>query len=210
MRAEVQMMLLVLAVPAQYYLASVSSNDRSYYTKRLVGNIQNWYSSYFNLTTWKWWLDSLMLDALEIEEGFCPAVEVEKFRSGDENFAKSTIPRTPRPPHVRYRIGQVIRHRQWGYRGVIVGWDPVAKAPKEWLDHMHPADKPHWRKKANYLVLVDTRDRLTPQSTYVAEENIEILTNRKIIHPKVGDHFEEFDNSRYIPRPWLRKVYPDD
>ena len=24
-------------------------------------------------------------------------------------------------------MGQVIKHRLWGYRGVIVGWDPVTK-----------------------------------------------------------------------------------
>ena len=28
---------------------------------------------------------------------------------------------------VRYRIGQVIRHKKHGYRGVIVGWDKQAK-----------------------------------------------------------------------------------
>lgn len=36
----------------------------------------------------------------------------------------SPEPRTPRPPEVKYRIGQVIRHKKWGYRGVIIGWDP--------------------------------------------------------------------------------------
>ena len=108
----------------------------------LVDSINGWYSSYFNFTTWKWWLDALVLDTLEIENGYCRAVEVERYRTGDDNFAKSTIPRSPRQPHVLYRIGQVIRHRKWGYRGVIIGWDPVAKASTEWLDRMHPADKP--------------------------------------------------------------------
>lgn len=39
----------------------------------------------------------------------------------------STEPRSPRPPEVRYRVGQVIRHKIWGYRGVIVAWDPQAR-----------------------------------------------------------------------------------
>lgn len=44
------------------------------------------------------------------------------------NFiSASTEPRSPRPPEVRYRVGQVIRHKIWGYRGVIVAWDPQAR-----------------------------------------------------------------------------------
>lgn len=32
----------------------------------------------------------------------------------------------------------------------------------------------------NYSILVDTRDRLTPQLTYVPEENIEVISNMKV------------------------------
>jgi len=38
--------------------------------------------------------------------------------------------RMPRPSDVKYRVGQVVRHRQFGYRGVIVGWDAVAKVSR--------------------------------------------------------------------------------
>jgi len=42
-------------------------------------------------------------------------------------FARSHDPRDPRPAHVRYRVGQVMVHRVHGYRGVIIGWDPICK-----------------------------------------------------------------------------------
>ena len=42
-------------------------------------------------------------------------------------FLGSTEPRSPREPHIKFRIGQVIQHKRFGYRGVIVGWDPIAK-----------------------------------------------------------------------------------
>ena len=32
----------------------------------------------------------------------------------------------------------------------------------------------------NYAVLVDTRDRLSPQITYVPQENIEIIINTQV------------------------------
>ena len=35
--------------------------------------------------------------------------------------------RSPRPKEVLYRVGQVVRHKKWGYRGVIVGWDATAR-----------------------------------------------------------------------------------
>ena len=42
-------------------------------------------------------------------------------------FARSHDPRHPRPVNVRYRVGQVIQHKIHGYRGIIIGWDPICK-----------------------------------------------------------------------------------
>ena len=42
-------------------------------------------------------------------------------------FAGSQDPRDPRPPHVKFYVGQVVKHVRYGYYGVIVGWDEVAK-----------------------------------------------------------------------------------
>ena len=61
-----------------------------------------------------------------------------------------------------------------------------------------------------FSVLVDTRDREGAQITYVVQENIEVIKSAKVLHPKVDDHFEAYDGSQYIPRPWLRELYPLD
>ena len=52
-----------------------------------------------------------------------------KFREekGGGHFASSARPRNPRPPHVEFRVGQVVKHKLWGYHGVIIGWDETAK-----------------------------------------------------------------------------------
>ena len=50
--------------------------------------------------------------------------------------ASPTI-RSSRSEYVRYRVGQVIRHKLYGYRAVIIGWDEIASAPDEWLDEHH-------------------------------------------------------------------------
>ncbi|CAG0894197.1 unnamed protein product [Darwinula stevensoni] len=107
------------------------------------------------------------------------------------------------------RIGQVFQHRTEGYRGVIIGWDRTARAPEDWLQHMHRGH-PDWKSKPNYAALVDTRDRTIPQMTYVVEDNIVIVRNTKVMHPAVDDYFESWDGAQYIPRPWLRHMYPQD
>ena len=56
----------------------------------------------------------------------------------------------------------MVKHKKWGYRGVIVGWDLTAQAPKEWIDSMHK-ENPEWTTQPNFAILVDTRDRPAPQ-----------------------------------------------
>lgn len=41
-------------------------------------------------------------------------------------FSGSPEPRNDRS-NVKFRIGQVIKHKRFGYRGVIVGWDRKTK-----------------------------------------------------------------------------------
>lgn len=35
-------------------------------------------------------------------------------------------------PQVQFRVGDVITHHRYLYRGVITGWDPTCTAPLEW------------------------------------------------------------------------------
>ena len=65
------------------------------------------------------------------------------------------------------RMISLLRCR-WGYRGVIIGWDEVARAPANWIQEMHK-NNPSWQQQPNYAILVDTRDRPAPQITYVPQ-----------------------------------------
>ena len=139
--------------------------------------------------------------------GECPAKEVMKFNEPNGYFAGSPLPKNTRGD-VKYRVGQIIKHKKFGYRGVIIGWDYKAKAPDNWLQVNH--FDPSWRKQPNYSVLVDVRDRTDVQTTYVVEENIEIITDSHIEHPEVEAYFVSFDRDQYSPRPWLKELYPRD
>lgn len=135
-------------------------------------------------------------------------------------------PRDPRPPHVKFRVGQVFRHKKFRYRAVIIGWDETAKVPEWWIKDIlrnkkasclqtfilviHLIILQEWSERPNYLALIDTRDKAIPQIGYVIEENIEPVTDVKIIHPFLEKYFEGFKNRRYILRPWLQRIYPFD
>ena len=55
------------------------------------------------------------------------AKEVEDYLFQEVYFTHSKEPRMVRPRGLAFHVGQVVRHKQDNYHGVVVGWDPVAK-----------------------------------------------------------------------------------
>ena len=37
---------------------------------------------------------------------------------------------------------------------------------------------------------------------------IHIVSSLQVVHQTLEEYFVEFDGARYLPRPWLKKVYP--
>eukprot|EP00850_Spirogloea_muscicola_P005345 SM000024S07807 [mRNA] locus=s24:642022:643937:+ [translate_table: standard] len=114
-------------------------------------------------------------------------------------------------PQVTFRVGDVIIHRRYGYRGVVYGHDPECSAPQEWQEAMKIDALPKGPNQPFYHILVDTRDRPGGMSTYVAQENIVIQkTNRPVMHPWITRFFVGLQDGTYVPGSKLRQVYPDD
>lgn len=95
----------------------------------------------------------------------------------------------------RFTVGTVVRHRLFGYRGVIYDVDPVFQGTAEWYEHMArsrpPKDAP-W-----YHVLVHAQG----YETYVAERNLEPdASGQPVEHPHVARLFESFGDGCYRRR----------
>lgn len=92
---------------------------------------------------------------------------------------------------LKFAVGQVIHHRRYGYRGVIVATDRQCEADKDWYEHNQTQprlDQP-W-----YHVLVHD----AAHTTYVAQENIEPdPTDQPIRHPHINRFFRTFLHGRY-------------
>jgi heat shock protein HspQ len=93
----------------------------------------------------------------------------------------------------KFSIGEMVQHRLFDYRGVIVDVDRNFQASEEWYQAVAksrpPKDQP-W-----YHVLVHGSDHMT----YVAERNLETDDSLEPIrHPLVEQYFYAFDDGRYI------------
>ena len=95
-------------------------------------------------------------------------------------------------PKTRFRIGDLIHHKRYGYRGVIFDFDPKCEADEDWY-HGNQSQPP--RDQPWYHVLVHGRTH----TTYVAESNLEAdSAGEPINHPLLDRIFQGFDGSRYF------------
>lgn len=93
----------------------------------------------------------------------------------------------------KYSVGDIIHHRLFGYRGVIVDVDRDFQLTDEWYEQMAKSQPP--KNKPWYSVLVDKREH----STYVSEQNLELDdTLEPINHPMVKQYFGKLENGRYL------------
>jgi len=102
---------------------------------------------------------------------------------------------------VLYKVGQLVRHKRYGYRGVIVEVDPKCLAGEGWYqaNQTQPDKNQPW-----YHVLVSESDQATypAQTSLIPDESCEEIRNANLHY-----FFERFDNGRYIrnQHPWPRE-----
>ncbi|MDA0745584.1 MAG: heat shock protein HspQ [bacterium] len=98
----------------------------------------------------------------------------------------------------RFVLGQLVRHRRYNYRGVIVHLDATCQADESWyLSNSSQPDK----NQPWYHVLVHGSDQVTyaAQNSLRGDDSLE-----RISHPYVPLFFDAFQNGRYTrnDRPW--------
>ncbi|REJ95828.1 MAG: heat shock protein HspQ [Planctomycetota bacterium] len=98
----------------------------------------------------------------------------------------------------QFQAGQLVRHRRYGYRGVVVALDVRCRADEAWYrqNRTQPDRNQPW-----YHVLVDG----TSQVTYAAESSLKADEEKaEVSHPLLDVYFEPFDGNRYVrnEKPW--------
>ncbi len=95
----------------------------------------------------------------------------------------------------QFRLGDVVHHRRYGYRGAIVECDTVCQADEAWYqgNQTQPDRNQPW-----YHVIVDGAQHMT----YVAEEHLEPdPSSAPVKHPMIKQVFASFFKGRYYKEP---------
>jgi len=95
-------------------------------------------------------------------------------------------------------VGQRVRHRRYGYRGLVVAADTSCRAPEEW--YLSNRTRPD-RNQPWYHVLVDG----SANTTYAAQENLAADAGEEPVdNPLVPRFFTEVGRGRYARNdvPW--------
>ena len=92
---------------------------------------------------------------------------------------------------MRFEPGQVVRHRRYGYRGVVVDADPTCQADEAWYQNNRSQPE---RNQPWYHVLVDN----ATHRTYVAECNLTASRNISAINnPLLELYFDHHNQGVY-------------
>ena len=96
----------------------------------------------------------------------------------------------------KFKIGQVVRHRVFSFRGVIFDVDPEFANTEEWWLSI-PEDVRPSKEQPFYHLLAENAQ--THYVAYVSQQNLlEDETGEPVRHPEVPEYFGEFKGNHYV------------
>lgn len=99
----------------------------------------------------------------------------------------------------KFSIGDVVQHKHYPFRGVIVGIDPTFNHTDEWWQSIPEEIRPVKDQPFYHLLAENER---TTYVAYVSEQNLlPDASGRPCRHPEIRTHFRGFENGRYVARP---------
>ena len=98
----------------------------------------------------------------------------------------------------KYKIGQIVRHRLYPFRGVVFDVDPTFSNTEEWWQSIPEEVRPH-KDQPFYHLFAENAE--TEYIAYVSEQNLLPDTSGEPIrHPQVAEEFEPDGNGSFRPR----------
>ncbi len=123
------------------------------------------------------------------------------FKDHQGDLEHDTVPRVVAT--AKFEIGMPVRHRKYGFRGVIFDVDPVFNNTEEWWESI-PEDVRPKKDQPFYHLLAETPEpERSPYIAYVSEQNLvpEDGSQDPINHPDLDEFFDRRgENGRFVPR----------
>ncbi|KFY24642.1 hypothetical protein V493_05117 [Pseudogymnoascus sp. VKM F-4281 (FW-2241)] len=109
---------------------------------------------------------------------------------------------------IQYEVGQVFRHKRYGYTAIITGWDVECTMNSRWMaqNRVDTLLRQGQHQSFYHALVEDTSIR------YVAEENVDVVEpdNPTSLMSLAGRFFKRWDSSRHRFVSNIRDEYPDD
>lgn len=107
----------------------------------------------------------------------------------------AVTPSAPLVAHARFRIGQVVRHRLFGFRGVVFDIDPVFANSEEWYAAIPEEVRP--RRDQPFYHLMAENDQGS-YIAYVSQQNlIADSASDPVDHPAIAQLFSRGEDGSY-------------
>ncbi|HXP29627.1 MAG TPA: heat shock protein HspQ [Stellaceae bacterium] len=101
--------------------------------------------------------------------------------------------------HAKFAVGQIVRHRIYSFRGVIIDADAVFSNTEEWYQSI-PAERRPSKDQPFYRLLAQNPQG-GPYEAYVSEQNLVVDgENGPVQHPMIDVLFDRIAGDRYILR----------
>jgi heat shock protein HspQ len=98
----------------------------------------------------------------------------------------------------KYKIGQVVKHRLYSFRGVVFDIDPEFNNTEEWWESI-PAEVRPRKDQPFYHLFAENAE--TEYVAYVSEQNLlPDASDTPIRHPQVAQEFVRDEAGDYRPR----------
>ena len=98
----------------------------------------------------------------------------------------------------KFKVGQIVRHRFFPFRGVIFDIDPSFDNSDEWYEAIPEEIRPS-KDQPFYHLLAENAE--TEYIAYVSEQNLlPDETGDPVRHPQVRDKFRGFERGEYVSR----------
>ena len=113
-------------------------------------------------------------------------------------FCRKSKNQVSEPKIAKFRIGEIVKHRVFPFRGVIYDVDPEFANTEEWYNSI-PAEVRPRKDQPFYHLLAENSE--TTYTAYVSEQNLlPDCESGPVRHPQLKEHFCGLKGGRYEPR----------
>lgn len=116
-------------------------------------------------------------------------------RAADRSALPPAIAAAPRIAHARFGIGDVVRHRLYGFRGIVFDIDPAFANSEEWYEAI-PLDMRPAREQPFYHLFAENEEG--SYIAYVSQQNlVDDRQKEPVNHPAVSHLFNRQADGSY-------------